>query len=138
MVTLPVCTLPRQVRTLPFFIFSTKAYDTTGFFDWISIYRRAHTRRIVSYRRLPLPTYPPEMNGTAAWATDCPPANRYDGLHGVHYRLDSTPQRRAPIDDSGRIPLPASLAILFDENHKLPSSATLLHLSSCLGSSPTW
>jgi len=43
--------------------------------------------------RLPLHTYPPEMNGTMAWVTDCTPTSRCNGLYGfipVTIRLHST------------------------------------------------
>jgi hypothetical protein len=121
-----------------FSYFQRKLTIPQTFFDWISTYRRVHTRRIAFYRRLLLPTYPPEMNGTAAWATDCTPTNGCDGLYGVHCCHDSTPQRPAATDDPGLIPLPPSLAILSSQNRKLSSPATLPPLSSCSGSFPAW
>jgi hypothetical protein len=61
--------------------FQPKLTIQQNFFDLISIYKRVHTRRIVSYRHLPLATYPPEMNGTAAWVTDGMPTSRCNELY---------------------------------------------------------
>jgi hypothetical protein len=78
MLVLSVYTLPGQFRTAPFSIISTKTYDSTGLFRFDI---HVDTCRIVSYRRLPLATYPPEMNGTAAWVTDGMPTSHCNGLY---------------------------------------------------------
>jgi hypothetical protein len=90
------------------------------------------------YPRLPLLAYPPEMNGTTTCATDCLRTNRYDGLHGVHYCHDSTPQRRAPMDDSGRLLAHAFAALAGLFIRPEPSPATFPQFSSCSESSPAW
>jgi len=52
-----------------FSYFQRKLTIKQSYFDRISIYKSVRARRVVSYRSLSLPTYPPEMNGTAAHAT---------------------------------------------------------------------
>jgi hypothetical protein len=81
----PSVLYPVSFELYRFSYFQRKLTIPQAFFDWISIYRRVHTRRIASYRRLPMLTYPPEMNGTAAQATVRDRTNRYNILHEICY-----------------------------------------------------
>jgi hypothetical protein len=68
MLMLPVYTLPVSFELHRFSYFQRKLTIPQALFDCMSTSKRVHTRRTVFYRRLPLPTYPPGMNGTAAKA----------------------------------------------------------------------